>query len=165
MNKSFRFQSEKIQGRLRRLNWFWSISVIIFILLSFSDNLATDRPSELSFVLKEYNPLLACLCVPFVICLVVKLIEFFLIRFKSAAIVPDKKSILSWLIRHFYISYKTEQLVLKEETILLILQTAFCVFGFFMEMKWYLIGAIGMLLYLLLYITLSFEDIKNLLKN
>jgi len=95
----------------------------------------------------------------------VKIVEFFLIRFRSEVIVPDKKSALSWFIRHFYISYKPEQLVLKEETILLILQAAFCIFGFFMEMKWYFMGAIGMFLYLLLYIVLSFDDIKNLLKN
>ena len=156
------FASEKVNRMLDETARYWLIAVCIFNFLCISNNPATDKPSELSFVLKEYNSLLACLSVAFAIFLVLKLIEFYLIHLKSEEIVPKGKSVLSWLIKDFHISYKGNQLVLKNETILLGWQFMFCVFGFFIELKWYVIGNLGMILYLCIYITLSFQDIRNL---
>lgn len=159
--KKLRVTSKKGNRIRGEIVWYYVISLDIFLILRNSINIATDKPSELSLMLKEYNLFLACLPIAFAIILVLKLIEFFLMRFKSGETVLKDKSVLSWLIKYFHISYKTDQLVLKDETILLVWQFMCCIFGFFIELKWYLIGTSGMLFYLCLYITLNFQDIRN----
>lgn len=159
------FKREKVNRMLSETTWYWLVATLIFNFLRLSNDFTTDKPSELSLVLKGYNPLLACLPVAFLIFLVMKLVEFFLIYIKSEETVIKDKSLLSWLIRRFHISYKADQLVLKDETILLVLELLFCIFGFFIELKWYVIGTLGMISYLCLYIILSFQDIKNFFKD
>lgn len=155
----------KAKKMINESTWYWLVATLIFNFLRLSNNFTTDKPSELSFVLKEYNPLLACLSVPFTIYLVVKLIEVFLIRLKPEETVPEGKSVLLWLIKHFHISYRADQLVLKDETLLLVFQFLLCFFGFFIELKWYLIGSIGLFFYLCLYIALSYQAIKTFFRK
>jgi len=163
--KLFRFKSQKVNRMLDLALYWWFVAVVVFIFIRYSNSFTTDKPSEISLMLKEYNPLLACLPIAFTIILALKLTEFFLIRLKSGEMIPKDKSVLEWLIEHFQISYKADQLVLKDETILLIWQFMFCVFGFFIELKWYPTGALGIAFYLCIYIALSFRDIKKFLKN
>ncbi|WP_312648919.1 hypothetical protein [Aminipila sp.] len=163
--RKIRFTSQKNKKMISKLVWIWGVSAIIYNMVLISKYFNEEKPWEFGSVLKENNTLLASLSVPFAICLAVKLIEFFIIRFNLGETVAKDKLVLSWLIEHFYISYKADQVVLKDETILLILQFILCIFGFFIQLKWYSIGMIGILLYLYLYISLNFQDIKNLLKK
>lgn len=169
MNKSIKkytiIKSEKVNRMLAETSRYWLIAFCIFMFLRSSNNLATNEPSELSFILKEYNPFLVCLPVAFVILLALKFIEFVLIFLKSGETVLKDKSVLSFLVRMFHINYKADQLVLKDETILLAWQFMFCIFGFFIELKWYFLGVLGMSFYLLFYVTLSFKDIKKFMKS
>jgi len=164
-NKHKFFNNEKVSKMIGATSRYWLIAFCIFLIFRSSNNIATDRPSELSFVLKEYNPFFACLPVAFVIILLLKLIEFILICIKSGKIRPKDKSVLLFLIKTFNISYISDQVILKNETILLVYQFTFCIIGFFLELKWYIIGTLGMGLYFCLYIILSFRDIKNLFKK
>lgn len=161
-NKHESFNNEKVSKMIGATSRYWLLAFCIFLILRSSNNIVTVKPSELSFVLKEYNPFFACLPVAFVIILLLKLIEFILICIKSGEIEPKDKSILSFLIKTFHLSYKSDQVILKNETILLIYQFTFCIIGFFLELKWFIIGTLGMGLYCCLYIILSFRDIKDL---
>ncbi len=105
------------------------------------------------------------LCVPFIIFLAIKLIEFFLIQFKFGVNISKDGFVLTWLIKHFQISYKSDQIILKDETILLLLELIFCIFGFFVELKWFVLGILGMFFYFSLYIALSYQDLRNIINR
>jgi hypothetical protein len=54
------FKSEKVSKMIEATSRYWLLAFCIFLILRSSNNIVTDKPSELSFVLKEYNPFFAC---------------------------------------------------------------------------------------------------------
>jgi hypothetical protein len=156
------FKSQKINKMLDESSRHWFLAVAIYIFLSNWNDPSTDTPSEISYILKDNNSLLACLPVAFYTILIIKLIEFYLVFIRSGRVIPKDKSLLSWLVKRFHISYSPEQVILKNETILLGFQFFFCIFGFFYELKWCLLGAVSLIIYFILYILISFNDIKKL---
>ncbi len=155
------FKSQKVNKMLDGSSRHWFLAVAIYIFLSNWNDPSTDTPSELSYILKDNNSLLACLPVAFYTILIIKLIEFYLVLIRSGRVKPKDKSLLSWLVKRFHISYTPEQVILKDETILLGFQFFFCTFGFFYELKWYLLGAVSLIIYFILYILISYNDIKK----
>jgi hypothetical protein len=156
------FKSQKVNKILNESSRHWFLAVAIYIFLSNWNDPSTDTPSELSYILKDNNSLLACLPVAFYTILIIKLIEFYLVFIRSGRVIPKDKSLLFWLVKRFHISYTPEQVILKDETILLGFQFFFCTFGFFYELKWYLLGAVSLIIYFILYILMSFNDIKKI---
>jgi hypothetical protein len=156
------FKSQKINKMLDESSRHWFLAVAIYIFLSNWNDPSTDTPSEISYILKDNNSLLACLPVAFYTILIIKLIEFYLVLIRSGRVIPKDKSLLSWLVKRFHLSHTPEQVILKDETILLGFQFFFCIFGFFYELKCYLLGAVSLIIYFILYILISFNDIKKL---
>lgn len=166
IKKIFKDRSEKINQMLMQVIFYGSMTSLLFNVLKITPNLATDEPSELSYVLKGYNPFLVGAIGAFTITFIVKGIEFYYAILLRGQTVPRKRfAASSCLLGTIPISYRVDQIVLKDEMVLLVLQFIFCILGFVIGVRWYLVGAVGMCLYLILFLTLSFEEMKAFLNS
>lgn len=151
-------KSQKIRKILNEAIWFWFIICQLLNFLRMSINPSSRKIFHIVYDMKEYNIFLAALPVSFIFILIVKLMEFYVqLNLKEA--VSENNTIILWFIKHYNISYKKEQVILKDETCLLVVQLMLCFFGVFIGLRWYLTGALCMLFYFFLYIKLSFQDI------
>jgi len=150
-------KNEKIRKILSGAFSFWAMAFQLLNIMRIIINPDTNKFSHIFYNMKRYNIFLAAFPASFIFILVVKLMEFH-IQFNLNEVVAENKTIIRWFIKHFNISHKKDQIILKDETCLLVIQLILCIVGFFIGLRWYLVGSLSMLFYFFLYIKMNSRD-------
>ena len=150
-------KNEKIRKILNGAFLFWAMAFQLLNIVRMIINPDTNKFSHIFYNMKRYNIFLAAFPVSFIFILVVKLMEFH-IQFNLKEVVTENKTIIRWFIKHFNISHKKDQIILKDETYLLVIQLILCIVGFFIGLRWYLVGSLSMIFYFFLYVMMNSRD-------
>lgn len=171
------FLSYKVKWLLYEATKFYLITVTILSFYGTSSGSSVDEPTQLSIMLNYprllltsspepmyiflnhlfnlvLNLLLFSLPTIYIILLMVKIIEFYSVHIKQGGFILKEHTISSWLVNKLRVSYKIEQIVQRDEIILLVFAMVSSVLGFFYAWRWYLLGFVGIVLYLFLSIAL-----------